>query len=642
MREQFAWAVALSFGPGVLLVVAAVWLGGATAAALLLFAFSVLALWLAFRFPPRRDFTRREIRIALAVFAAWAALALGSLVDIGIHGRLWMSVTIYDHGLRTAFIDAVLRTGVAPVDPVYWPGHDAPMRYYYFWYAVTAAVARLAHISARQALIASCVWPPVGVVAMLALFGRYVLGRRNQELTRLTACAACLLGVTGLDLLVTLALHLLGTPAMGDMEWWSVDQVSSWPDTFLWVPHHAAALVAALLGLLLLLRATETARRNPRLSVAALAGLSLASAFGMSAYLGIGVTVVVLGWLLANLNGKAAGRSLQSVAVAALVAAASLSGYLRQLLHRDGSGGPGVAPLSVGFREILSPAALAGSSLFHPLAASHPYRAREVAAGILLLPGWGVELGFYAIVFALALVRFRRQPSPARTVLWLTLSGFVAASILRSNVISTNDCGVRSALLPQFFLLLLGALVLASAQGHLRRFLWLLLVIGAGGCVYQIGLLRAYVPWQQAHGNPEMREVGERALALRNVYTALQLRIPVAARLQFDFSAESFYLYPHLLFANRQILTAESGCSTSFGGDPAACPVLQNGIVQLFPADPSSTPTAARAQRLCRDLGVQYLVVTRWDGAWQARSGWVWTLPAAVDQPSARVLACSP
>ena len=38
----------------------------------------------------------------------------GELVDIGIGNKLYMSVTVYDQSLRTAFVDAVMRTGVPP------------------------------------------------------------------------------------------------------------------------------------------------------------------------------------------------------------------------------------------------------------------------------------------------------------------------------------------------------------------------------------------------------------------------------------------------------------------------------------------------------------------------------------------------
>ncbi len=643
LREQLAWAAALSFGPGVLLIVGAVWLGGATAGALLLLAFGLVSVWLLRNYPPRRDLTTRHLATTFAVFAAWTCCVLGSLVDIGTHAHLWMSVTAYDHGLRTAFVDAVLRTGLPPVDPVYWPGHDTPMRYYYFWYAVCASVARLAHISARQALIASCVWPPVGVVAMLALFGRYVLLRRGRELTRMTAVAAALLAVTGLDILVTIALHLLGTPVLADMEWWSIDQVASWPDTFLWVPHHAAALIACLCGLLLLRQAEFAVNLGHRLRLTILAGLSFSAAFGISAYLAVGAAIVLAASVfVASLRAAGRWRALQNAAMAASVSALMLSGFVWQLTRSDGARVRSASPLYLGLREILSPEVLAASPLLHPIASHHPWGAREIAAAVLLLPGWGVELGFFAAVFLAAVYRFHRLESGERTLLWLTLAGFAAASFVRSGVISTNDYGIRAALLPQFFLLLLGACVLGDSSGGFRRFLHTLIVIGVAGCAYQVFLLRVYLPWNQLHGNPYERDLGERTYVLRELYGELQTRVPGHARIQFDPASVGFYLYPHLLFANRQMVTSEITCSTSFGGDPAPCPLIGATIRDLFPTDAAVTPNSLEAQALCRQIGAEYLVATRWDDAWQSRSNWVWTLPPVVNQPAARVLSCGP
>ena len=50
---------------------------------------------------------------------------------------------------------------------------------------------------------------------------------------------------------------------------------------------------------------------------------------------------------------------------------------------------------------------------------------------------------------------------------------------------------------------------------------------------------------------------------------------------------------------------------------------------------------AAGAKAICGTIGAEYLVVTRWDPAWGNRGGWVWTLPAVVERPEARVVTCA-
>ena len=250
--EQLAWSTVLSFGIGTILTLGAVWSGGARGGAVLLLVFALAAASIAFRNGVFRSPISRGAVPYLLLGCFLCFLAIGSGVDVGLHSRLYMSVTAYDNALRAAFIDAVLRTGVPPASPVYWPGHAAPMHYYYFWYVLCAAVAELAHVSAKQALIASSAWSMFGVLAALALFGRHFLGWRGIDLRRRWWTAVALVSVTGFDGLIALLVFLHSKTVARDIEWWSLDQVSSWADTFLWVPHHAAALVCCL-GCLLLL-----------------------------------------------------------------------------------------------------------------------------------------------------------------------------------------------------------------------------------------------------------------------------------------------------------------------------------------------------------------------------------------------------
>jgi hypothetical protein len=117
----------------------------------------------------------------VAVGAVFALFVVGELVDIGFGHKLYMSATVYDNALRTVFVEAVVRTGVPPGNPLYWTvsatgvGHAAPMRYYYFWYVVCGLVVKIAGVSARQAMIASCVWSGFGLAAVIGLYCKYFL-----------------------------------------------------------------------------------------------------------------------------------------------------------------------------------------------------------------------------------------------------------------------------------------------------------------------------------------------------------------------------------------------------------------------------------------------------------------------------------
>ena len=637
LREQIAWGMVLSLGIGTLLVAGVTWLFGLAIATLLAgFSLGYGTLWMA---------SRRE-KIAgwqeLAVLAAFSCVVLLSLVDMGSGSRLWMSVTTYDQGLRVAFVDAVMRTGVPPVDPVYWPGHGAALRYYYFWYVDCAVVAKLAHISARQALIASCVWPFLGVWAMLALMGRHLLGWRGAALRRNVWIALAMLSVTGLDLLVTIALHFTGEPVLPDMEWWSQAQVTSWLDTFLWVPHHAAALVCCLLCLLLAWKGSRAPAASERVKLGVLLGLTFAGMFGLSVYIATAAALVLTAWLVWRMFSADRIAALATLAVAAATAGIAAAPFLLQLLRSAPSGnGPTAHALGFAVREILDPAALLGAPGLHALAEHHLFAAKQIAAAILLVPGYVVELGFFAVVVFLSL----RKPAATdaeRTLRFWFWAGMVAASVLRSTVVSNNDYAMRSVLLPQALLLLLAVPVVLESTGWRKKLLVVTAVVGVAGSAYQLVLLRVYLPFQQTHGNAALAELGERSYALRNAYAAMQSVVPRDALLQYDTRAGGYFLYIHQLDANRQIVNAESPCNVSFGGNPSACAAIQTEITRLFPEDAAQTQlTGDEARAACGRLGATVLVATRWDAIWQAKQSWVWTLTPFVAQPDVRIVDCA-
>ena len=639
LREQMAWSVALSFGVGTLPLVAIVWLGGIAAGEVTLVALGVAAGVIFWRHRPRVDVSRRGFWLGLIFVVGWIALVLLSLVDLGLGSRLWMSVTSYDHGMRTAFVDAVMRTGVPTVDPLYWPGQDVSLRYYYFWYVTCGVVGRLAHISARQALIASCVWPVFGIGTMLALFGRYMLGWRGGELRRKWLVSVALLAVTGLDIFVAV-FNGLSSSFQGDMEWWSIDHVASWVNTFLWVPHHAAALICCLLAMLLLWMGSDEARRRERLKMAVIAGISLAGAFGLSTYVAVATGLVLAAWVCWEMLSARRARTLECAGGAALVAAVTLLPYLLQLLHGAGAGGASTRVLGFGVRQMLDPDLLSGVTAIELLKLHHPFAATQLVAGILLVPGYAIEFGFFAVVLVVMQRRRNLMEHGERTLLIWAWVGLIAATFVRSRVIATNDYGLRAILLPQFLLLPLAAGVLERSSGWLRRVLIGLAAIGVCGSVYQVVMLRVFLPWQEKHGNPLMADLAERNYALREAYTALRVQIPESARVQYDVSEGGYFGAARMLESNRQAITSEEPCNVSFGGDARKCPEIERRIDRLFPGEGQVAPPAAEAVALCGMLGADALMATRWDRVWSDSEGWAWKLPAVVEQPEVRVVAC--
>ncbi|MDR3745346.1 MAG: hypothetical protein P4K80_04365 [Acidobacteriaceae bacterium] len=652
------------------------------------------------------------------IAALWVLFVVGELVDIGVGSRLFLSVTVFDHALRTAFVDAVLRTGVPPANPLYWPGHPAAMRYYYFWYVLVAAAAKLAGATARQAMIASVAWAGFGLAATLELYCKHFLGIRtatNQStqpepcqsrlaktrwmgsLPRL-AVALGLLAVTGLDILPTIALALLGMPTNGDMEWWASDQVTSWVDSMLWVPHHVAGLVCCLVGFLLVWMSKGQGGWR-RWLCAVLAGLAFASAFGLSTWVAIAFALVMAVWGILALVWERDSRGRVAVLlVAGAVAALALLPYLGELraeasgVDRGASAGASresaqVAGGSVaesashllrfGVRHVIPAESLQGVGWIARLAKTHPALQDAGVGLLLLLPGYIVELGFYGFVLVSALwaMRRRRLGEAGRASVVLACAGLAVATFLRSSIVENNDFGMRSILIAQFFMLLLAVLwwegglcatnesdrsklelteaatgsVVAEPRAQKSWSTWAMLAmagLGLVGTVYQAVTLRVYLPVEQSLGRAEQSGLAEWAMALRRGFDAMDSRVGRNAVVQYNTTHPGEYFnLVQVMQVGRQVASGQPGCGVAFGGEVGACKGGEEGVARLFSPDSSPTSqgalTATEAREECSRLGVDDLVATRWDGVWRDEQSWVWTLPALVASNDLRVLDCS-
>jgi hypothetical protein len=684
--ERLAWGVALSFGAMTIIAVllgkmgsfsAVCWLAGVCAVGFV----GIVA---------REGWLRRSgFHIGrwgwagAGIAAVWILFVVAELVDIGVGSHLYFSVTVVDHALRTAFVDAVLRTGVPPTNPLNWPGHAVPMRYYYFWYVVTAAAARLGEATARQAIIASGVWSGFGLAAVIALYCKNFLGTAivTRRWPRL-AFALVLLTVTGLDILPAIVKALLGMPLDGDMEWWSNDQVTSWMDSLLWVPHHVAGLVCCLLGFLLIWMSKERSRTQ-KAGCGLLAGLAFASAFGLSIWVAVAVAMVMVAWMGWALLWERSSRERVAVLLmAGVVAVVTLLPYVAELraeasgaviassagvhsVNAQVSGGTVAQSathlLRFGVRRVIPAESLLEIGWVARLARSHPGLVELVVRLLLLIPGYFLELGFYGFVLLAAVWAMLRQrlDEAGRTAVVLATAGLVVTTFIRSTVIENNDFGMRSALVVQFFLLLLAAVwwegglrtesaTVGAGKNMRHRAMVAMAGIGLVGTVYQVAMLRICLL-------PRV-ELAERAMALRQGFDAMDARVARNAVVQYN-PAElgNAILYAQMLQVGRQTASGQPGCGTAFGGDVNACIPVEEGVKQLFSVThlqdrlvekesreptPAGALSADDARTVCSRLGVEYLVAARWDSVWADRQSWVWTLPKVVDTNQVRVVDC--
>jgi hypothetical protein len=258
-----------------------------------------------------------------------------------------------------------------------------------------------------------------------------------------------------------------------------------------------------------------------------------------------------------------------------------------------------------------------------------------------------------------------RDTRDIRWLSWLMLaSGLWVALMMRSTVISNNDLSYRGVEIAQFLLLMWGAAQLAgvSPQAHDAVPSWeqptprtypplpvgwlagVLLFLGLVSSTYQLAMLRFYLYGSDRYGwtNPVIpqSEFGGRLGAinqqLRDAYASLDRILPPSAKVQFGTAPK---LGLQFLYYSRyqQLDGMFPGCGTAFGGGNAQCFRLEERIAPLFgiPAPlPGTDPSAWRiidvptlkttdaVQSLCRELGIDALVVTGEDPVWTEPNGW--------------------
>ncbi|MDR3738674.1 MAG: hypothetical protein P4L40_06600 [Terracidiphilus sp.] len=678
--ERIFWSLPLSFslmGIGGELIGRFAGLGAVTAL-VVLSAAVCLALAVREGLVQRREGNRPALGIwplggrALAAAGGWTVLVVASLVDWGHGQKLYMDMAILDQSYRVAWIEAVLRMGVPPVNPQYWLHGPAAMQNYYFWYVVCAVVARVGHLSARAVMTAGCVWSGFLLASVSGLYLKHFL-EVGDRLRRQFLVVVFLLTVTGLDLLVGVAM-IFGAGEMPppDMEAWSKDGIISWLHTLLWAPHHMAGMVLCMFAFLLAWTAREARGRELALRVGWMA-LALASAFGISVYATLAFFLLVVFWTVRRIAWEREPRAALALAAGGACAIGLLLPYVWQLTHAavgthaEGGSGGGRLPLAWTVREMIPADGLLGTSVYRSLAGGHPLLALNAAKMLLLVPGYVLELGVYLVVLVVFLVPKWRGPgkltSAQGTLVFLALAALPAMTFLRSSVLTVNDFGWRSALLMQFPLLLLTSEALMGwrledakcteeldetalprrTPRWLRATAGLALVIGLFGTSVQALSLRFTLPMAEVVTKlPEGWVVGlipHNTYVKEEGYAEMERVTPRNAVIQFNpWHANSYWTAADMLGANRQAAIAADvpWCGSEIGGDPSGCRAMAQALDAVFRGS-----SADEARGVCTEYGIGYLVATVYDPAWQRTDGWVWRLPAVVKQPEFRAVRCS-
>lgn len=588
--------------------------------------------------------------VSALLCAGWVVFAIASLVDFEHGQRLLMSLTFFDHGARVNWAESILRTGIPPANPEYFAGRPATLRYYYFWLADCAAVAKLSNLSMRAVTTASCIWSAFAVVAVLGLYLKHFLCVGARLRSQFIAVIILLI-VAGPYVVIDAWDMFIAHRAPPGLEVWPEGQITSWLGNFFFYPHHAVAVACCMLGFLLAWMDHEPPSRS-RVATVITIGACFASAFGLSVYVAFAFFLIMLVWSAWELIIERAARPVVKLTFGGMVAALLLMPYLSELTSGN-SKMHGQSPFGLAVRETIPPQVVLSFPFVKNFAAAHPQLAANVAKLLLLIPGYAIELGFYSIVLVLFLVAFwrdRLKLSPGhRALLIIGLAAVPCMSFIRSEVLNINDFGIHAGMFLEFPLLLLGSelVIRDRGQGSVAEQHAVAIPkwsIPAAKTLAGLGILSTiYIAFMLRFGILVLPDTPEHSLSHKAYissvgYAHLDSAVPKDSVVQFNPSFnETFWKNTDLINVNRQIAIGSDlgGCGSELGGDPSSCPAMISSIAPLF-----RTATADEARAVCRAYGIHDLIATVYDPVWNEKSSWVWTLTPAVADPEFRALDC--
>jgi hypothetical protein len=455
-------------------------------------------------------------------------------------------------------------------------------------------------------------------MATVALYLRFVHPEGARQIHRRTLLGVALLAVTGLDIIPNLAVALAGHP-LPEPEWWN-EQVSAWITSMLWVPHHVAALVAGLTGVLILWHsATAATRRWPAILVAA---FCLAGCLAESIYVGLVFGAALAVWTVITLlkgwrreTGFLVGMGVLALALAApqLWELAAFARAAKTAATLPGGG----HMFSLGMRRFLPAAAWAERS-------GEP----NLVYAALLPLNYLLEFGLFGVAGAWFLWRAWRRRTLDRY--GLATFTFVAVSLLiatfvRSTVIPNNDLGYRGMLVAQFFLLLWAVDLLDNPKAARRPLAMILMGIGVASSIYEAATLRLYAVAADVIALPRYSflnptaDTGRRLYEARAAYQRLKTMLGPDDVVQQNPDASPGDL-PWGLYADRRTVADTMSCDTVMGGDPHECAAIIGRIAPLF----QDSAKAEEVDGICRALGISALVVKDTDPVWSIAGSWVW------------------
>ncbi len=380
-------------------------------------------------------------------YAAGALLALvpaAAIFPKFTADAVYLADPIFDHS-KIAIVDAIIRQGLPPINPVF--GGDAPGRlaYYYLWHFSAAELALPLHASGWEADI-GLTWFTAFASLTLMMALSVWLGRDSRAAIVVVALAAAgsLRGALG---------WIFGAY---DFAPFLADPIgfAGWLFQSAWVPQHLMAASCAVTAMLLVARYAHA----PSAALLLTLVLTVVAAFESSTYAG-GVTLAIAAVaagpiLLVSIERGRRLRFFGAMAIAAVLVAFLIAPFVIDQLATAAARHD---PTPVVIRH------------FQVLGGVFPLRLRR----ILDLPAyWLIELpvefpaAYLAGAIAFWVALRSKMPSEDKTVLTILAclagAGLAVSWLLASTLGDNNDLALR-AVLPAVMVL-----IIAAAAGMMR------------------------------------------------------------------------------------------------------------------------------------------------------------------------------
>ena len=524
---------------------------------------------------------------AAAILAAGPAAAL--MPKISAAG-VQLADPIFDHA-KIAIVDAMVRQGLPPVNPVFASGR---LVYYYLWHFSAAELALALRVTGWEAAIGLTWFTAFASLAVTMGIAVWLSKKPGAAVLVVLLAAAASLRVTLSWIFGSYELTPLLQQPTG---------FAGWLFQAAWVPQHLMAASCVVAAMLLLI--AEVQRQSlPRLLTLALV---VAAGFESSTYVG-GVTfaltaVFAAPILLAGVAPKQRIRFAAGLFMAALLAAALAAPFIRDQIANVAARGAD-HPIAVSAFEVL------GDTVPLPLR-----RLLDLPAyWLLLLP---IEFPAVFAAGALALVVTLRHAAPgvdkiaAMVFAALTLTGLCMSWLLVSTVGDNSDLTLRAAL-PATLILLAAAAAGMLMAWRCRALIAALALAGLALSLPDTARMLA----SNIEGTPRP---GEALLAQSpDLWAAVRRYAPPNARVANNpLYLEDLTPWPvnisWALLADRSSCFAGREMALAFAPlPPERREAINAQFIRVFAGE--GTPDDVTA--MAKDYGCDVVVVVPQDGAW--------------------------